>query len=187
MIGNDLVYLPGWSKAEGKRLVRFKNKLFTSGEQTLIADYPDYGEALFWSAKEAVYKIGYRVKPTYSYAPKSIEILQVQNVDEYIYCDVEYEGNQYITRSKLHLEYLHTLALEGDNPIRFEKVLYALQEHKRGDPKILIQEGGRLLISIEKDGDGIPLFPLGSKYSGYSLSLSHDGALIGMAWISETD
>jgi len=76
LIGNDLIYLPDWPQRQGLRLKRFRAKVFTAKELSLIeeAEQPYFIEALLWSVKEAAYKVWLKATHRPAYNPKNFEV-----------------------------------------------------------------------------------------------------------------
>lgn len=186
MIGNDLVYIPDWPKLPAERHRRFRQKLYTPLELSLLDNLPVYGEALFWSVKEAIYKIVYRQKPVAFYAPKAFEVKIVEQLGQQFWCRAEYAGTEYISCTDPLPDYLHSVALEKGVSKRFNGVQRQLQPYQRGQPKILIAPNGEEQSIIAKDHFGIPYFKRESALNNSYLSLSHDGYMLALAWLDST-
>ncbi len=183
MIGNDLVYLPGWPKPKADRLTRFRNKLFTSLEISILHDLPDYGAALLWSVKEAVYKIRYRDRPKAFYAPKAMEIKDVDLGGVEIICECWSAGISYTSKSEILDEYIHTLAIKSSADHRLKDVQISIQKYQHGQTKYLIDSAGNQLAKIGKNKFGIPEFRGNADFQNSILSLSHDGDKMALVWL----
>ena len=182
-MGNDLVYLPGWSRPDSKRHARFKNKLFTDKEQKLLMALPDYGEPLFWSAKESVYKILHRHTREHRFIPKQIELLDYKEVSGFIWCTLQSSSGSYLSRTEFLNDYVHTQALKQSDGTIFDDIQTSLQPIAHREDRFLEDDKGIKLVKVESDDDGIPFFSTDSTYKNKILSISHDHELMALAWI----
>ena len=183
MIGNDLIYLPGWSKPDPERQRRFRNKLFTESEQLLLNSLPEYGEALLWSMKESAYKLVFRSNPSPRFAPKSlvahIESLGVGQISGV----VSFESSGFNTLSHISNDFLHTIAVPSGYEHCLEKVGKHFSDRQRNQSDYRFEDPDGNEMIITKDEFGIPRFDNEPAIEDSYVSISHDASRIAIAWV----
>ncbi|RZM23486.1 MAG: 4-phosphopantetheinyl transferase family protein [Pedobacter sp.] len=109
MIGNDLVDLKTAQSESNWERRGFLNKLFCPTEQDAILAAKDSFLAVwvYWTMKEAAYKIHSRLTGVRKFAPSSIVCTVV---DDNRYGTVFHEGLQYFTETTINKDYVHTSA-----------------------------------------------------------------------------
>lgn len=155
MIGNDVVDILQSRQESNWRRKGFLEKLFTTEEQLLIKEDsdPEILVWLFWSMKEAAYKIYNRQTKRREYIPKKL-ICKIVSSNNYIKGEVTCGENIYYTKTTILNDGIHTIAVNSFSD--FNKV-------------IEIERTG-----ILKDEYGIPYlnnFP----YRIQDVSISHHG------------
>jgi phosphopantetheinyl transferase (holo-ACP synthase) len=182
LIGNDLVYIPGWSESAPHRHQRFKDKLFLPSEQELLKSLPVWGEPLLWSMKEATYKLVFRTEPSYRYAPKSlrtsVQDLSADRIDGL----VNYKDAEFLTQSWRAESYIHTIALPIEQQALFDQVRTLIAPRKRDSSDYQLAISKSEALEIVKDNAGIPHFK-GTRKSNSCVSISHDEDRIAYAWL----
>lgn len=183
MIGNDLVYIPGWAKSGSKRHQRLKDKLFLASEQQLVKELPDFGESLLWSMKEATYKVVFRKETSYRYAPKSLSTSIHEISENRIEGRVKYNNADFYTESWIAENYIHTIALPSERKALFDqvKILVASRKRNQSDYKLVISDTE--VLEIVKDELGIPRFKGIWQRQDSCVSISHDNDRIAYAWL----
>lgn len=113
MIGNDVIDLVETRRESNWKRKGFLEKLFTEEEQDFIrrSQDPEITVWLFWSMKEAAYKIYNRETKIRAFIPKkllcTIDSLNSNEASGKVYCD----KNVYFTLSTLTSESIHTVAV----------------------------------------------------------------------------
>lgn len=124
MLGNDIVDLQLAFTQSNWRRKGYLNKIFTNEEQQEIwnAPNPETMVWLFWSMKEAAYKIVNRESLQRFYSPKSFKCFV--NFSEYSYNGkVVYEEYEFNTVSEVTTNFINTTAISGHNR-KFEHYLF---------------------------------------------------------------
>lgn len=114
MIGNDIVDLVQSRKDSNWRRRGFINKIFSENEQLLIANSHDQEIVvwLFWSMKEAAYKIWNRETGNRKYTPKNLACSVVERSCNSAVGEVVCEGNRYYTKTTVCPDFIHTVAVK---------------------------------------------------------------------------
>ena len=162
MIGNDLVYLPHWPQRESWRRQRFRQKVYHESEISWLREFPDsdFGEALLWAAKEAVYKVRYKLDLQRLYNPKSHRIFRLSTTEKGYQLMVESGDQTYRVKAVYHNDYLHAITQSRETVVR-EYWTPAGNENPR------------LPFNILKDEQGVPWAYSGS--ACHDCSVSQDG------------
>ncbi|PXY42095.1 phosphopantetheinyl transferase [Flavobacterium cheongpyeongense] len=156
MIGNDVVDLLQSRQESNWQRTGFLEKLFTADEQQAIKQdiHPEIMVWLFWSMKEAAYKIYNRQTKLRAYIPKKLICKILSNTNNYITGMVTCDENVYYTKSTILNDSIHTVAVSS-----FDDLNNVIEIKK---------------IRIFKDQYGIPyLRNLGAKIQ--DVSISHHG------------
>lgn len=126
MIGNDIVDLSISPISTGARHRRFLNKVFTKQEIELIDNSNHRAVTIWtlWSIKESVYKAIVRKERLIRYAPKSIECIMLNHVDDHSStASVDYQGQRFSASTKITGACIHTIAV--DEPVTMGQVYSA--------------------------------------------------------------
>lgn len=135
MIGNDVIDIVQSRQESNWQRKGFLEKLFTVEEQALItkALNPEIRVWILWSMKEAAYKIYNRQTKIRAYIPQKLVCSLVSESSTYISGKVSCLGTVYYTKTFIHKEYLHTIAVnhpaQWDMVIEIEKKNVAKDQH----------------------------------------------------------
>lgn len=115
MIGNDIVDLALARKESNWKRKGFLDKIFTKNEQLLIssADSPTTMVWNLWTRKEATYKIYNRQMQIRGFFPLQIECFDTETVANFTFGQAHVHGQVYFTKTELHSEFIHTIAVEN--------------------------------------------------------------------------
>ena len=133
----------------------FIEKLFTPMEQNVIrnAADPEFYVWLFWSMKEAAYKVYNRDTGIRAFMPKRLECL-INSCRSGTYSgQVVCTGNTYLTQTTVEHEIIHTIALAQQ--YNNEKVAYirgAVHRDDNGLPFIFDHKGNKIAVSRSHHG-----------------------------------
>lgn len=113
MIGNDIVDLVQSRKDSNWRRRGFITKIFNENEQLVIANSYDQEILvwLFWSMKEAAYKIWNRETGKRKYTPNKLACSLVERSCGTAAGEVVCEGNHYYTKTIVCPDFIHTIAV----------------------------------------------------------------------------
>ena len=151
MIGNDLVDLREAAQQSNWRRPGYLGKVFTLTEQQEIlnAENPDKLVWLFWSMKEAAYKIHSRITGKRSFAPALLDCT-LQCVDKMEARGVVSVDQQiYHTFSSLLPDYIHTVAAQSQErlpTIRIEIHDQPLVNYRLRNPECVSHHGRYLAL-----------------------------------------
>jgi phosphopantetheinyl transferase (holo-ACP synthase) len=157
MIGNDVIDIIQSCRESNWQRKGFIQKLFTVNEQLMISNAtdPEIMVWLFWSMKEAAYKIYNRQTKRREYIPKKLACSIISQYNNCIMGKVNCAQNVYYTKTILSHESIHTLAVNSlDN---LENVIEI--ENK----------------DIIKDNNGIPYLCNFLSNTFQDVSISHHG------------
>lgn len=157
MIGNDVIDLLQSRRESNWQRKGFLQKLFTAGEQLLIAQHlnPEIMVWLLWSMKEAAYKIYNRQTRIRAYIPLQLECSLDSQNNSCVFGKVNCYGTVYYTKTILREDFLHTIAVT--DPDNLEIVI----EIDRNN--------------IGKDHYGIPFLAAARSPVRQDVSISHHG------------
>ena len=179
MLGNDIVDLQKAAIESNWKRKGYLNKIFTPKEQIAIhnATNPNTMVWLFWSMKEAVYKIINRQTLVRFYSPQKFECKTVVITN----CTVEglvlYNGITYFTKSDLNQNFIYSIA--STEITYLEKInSHYLPNTKNYIP--LLKQG--LGIHIQKNLFGVPEFIDLNLKTKKSISISHHGSYLAIAY-----
>ncbi|MFC4209618.1 4'-phosphopantetheinyl transferase superfamily protein [Pedobacter lithocola] len=108
MLGNDIVDLTLAKVQSNWKRKGYLDKIFTDDEQNNIlkSNNPDLMVWIFWSMKEAAYKIHNRKTGIRNFAPKSLSC----TIHSSTYGEVNVEGDLYFTKTEISLKYIHSVS-----------------------------------------------------------------------------
>ena len=109
MIGNDIVDLKLAAAESNWQRKGYLDKIFTNLEQQFILKSDNQSELIwmFWSRKEAVYKILLQQGFQKGFYPKKIECLDIDFESGKVFFD----NNIYYTKTSLSINYIHSVAV----------------------------------------------------------------------------
>jgi phosphopantetheinyl transferase (holo-ACP synthase) len=112
MIGNDLVDLARAALDSNWRRPGYLQKVFTEEEQELIHRSPQPNQLvwLFWSMKEAAYKINSRQTGIRSFNPSSIACTVLKSTQVKVKGKVSIASEVYYTETSFRSDYIHSIA-----------------------------------------------------------------------------
>ncbi|TCN53043.1 4-phosphopantetheinyl transferase family protein [Flavobacterium circumlabens] len=157
MIGNDVIDLIQTRQESNWQRKGFLEKLFTAEEQSLIAQQlnPERMVWVFWSMKEAAYKIYNRQTRIRAYMPLKLVCSLDSESSDCISGKVSCCGNLYFTQTIFTPDCLHTIAVT--TPHQWSTVTEIEKKN------------------IEKDEYGIPFLFSPLSPNGQAVSISHHG------------
>lgn len=119
MIGNDVVDILQSRQESNWRRRGFVEKLFTAEEQLLIKQdsNPEIMIWLFWSMKEAAYKIYNRQTKRREFIPKKLICKVVSNNNDCITGEVSCGDNVYHTKTTILNDCMHTIGVSSFNDL----------------------------------------------------------------------
>jgi len=180
MIGNDIVDLKQAKAESNWKRKRYLEKIFTIAEQKEISNSknPEITVWLFWSMKEAVYKIINRATTTRLFNPWkfSSNIKDVQ--ENKVQGEVHYNNCAYKTASVITDEYIYTKAAI-DN---LETIVSRIEVNSINDLVSDFFENNR--FKTIKDTYKIPYLLDTRTNDTFPISISHHGKFISMAKMS---
>jgi phosphopantetheinyl transferase (holo-ACP synthase) len=127
MIGNDLVDLQEAQLQSNWRRKGYLDKIFSAAEQEQIlkAEQPNQMVWLFWSMKEAVYKIDSKVTGIRSFAPASLVCSDLSINGSHSTGKVIVNQRTYVTETELNEAYIHSIAAQATATLqRIQKEIY---------------------------------------------------------------
>lgn len=174
MLGNDLIDLGKARTDSNWRRKGFLTKLFTTDEQEEIlnATCPETMVWLFWSMKEAAYKIVNRKLQRRFFSPHRFKCNIRATVSS-----VTYEHHTYFTQSEINADFIHTIATNNAND--FQQIRTYLLPFS---PNYLADFNLRFpRFKLTKDAHGIPQIADISTNENHYASISHHGIYLGIA------
>jgi hypothetical protein len=154
MIGNDLVDLQEASLQSDWKRKGYLNKVFSAAEreQIMTTEQPDQLVWLFWSMKEAVYKIDSRLTGIRCFAPASLDCMEVSINGGRATGIVTVDQKTYFTESDLKMAYIHSTAAQYAARLRTIRKEVYLNPLKSLDYKVrepaCVSHHGRYLALI---------------------------------------
>jgi phosphopantetheinyl transferase (holo-ACP synthase) len=127
MIGNDLVDLQEAQLQSNWRRKGYLEKIFSTAEQEQIlkAEQPNQIVWLFWSMKEAVYKIDSKVTGIRSFAPSSLVCSDLSIDGSKATGKVYVNQKTYFTETEINETYIHSIAAQESKRLqRIKKEIY---------------------------------------------------------------
>lgn len=152
MLGNDIVDLSLAKVQSNWKRKGFLNKIFTAHEQLLIqsATKPDVMVWLFWSMKEAAYKIHNRRTGIRSFAPAGLAC-SVQSENGLTSGIVTVDQDTYFTESNINKEYIHTIAIPHQDDTKVKVMIYQtpnLPDHYKETFPACVSHHGQYLALV---------------------------------------
>lgn len=157
MIGNDIIDIIQSRHESNWQRKGFIQKLFTANEQLMISNAldPEISVWLFWSMKEAAYKIYNRQTRQREYIPKKLICSVLSQDNNCMIGKVNCAQNVYYTKTIFLKESIHTIAVNSLDDL--ENVIEI--ENK----------------DIIKDNNGIPYLCNFLSHTFQDVSISHHG------------
>lgn len=174
MIGNDVIDLPLTRHESNWKRKGFIQKLFTDREQSIIVNNLDSETTvwLFWSMKEAAYKIHNRQTKRREFIPQKFECVLLTETTTYVTGIVRFLDMIYYTKTDISIECLHTVAVislnDLNNVTQIERrgigkdehgVPYLLSAKNKYRQPVSISNHGNFekVVIIKKSIDSLPL------------------------------
>ncbi|WP_316768921.1 4'-phosphopantetheinyl transferase superfamily protein [Pedobacter frigiditerrae] len=175
MLGNDIVDLDKANTESNWKRKGYLDKLFSSNEQQeiLSSSNPETMVWLFWSMKEAAYKIVNRETLERFYSPKKFDVTSNGNDGT-----VTFEGKTFYTKSEIKDNLIHTIAAaKAENLNHIQTAFLANADDYLSDFNSKSEH-----FSLEKDANGIP--NLVDKTNGkiHFASVSHHGRYLAVVY-----
>ncbi|MGB3606227.1 4'-phosphopantetheinyl transferase superfamily protein [Psychroserpens sp.] len=197
MIGNDIVDLKQAAQdspdsyREGKRYQRFLDKVFTQNEQALIFSSENHYETvwLFWSMKEAAYKVHVQQFGKRFFNPKRL-VCKLISEEKGI---VSIDDHHYFTSSTVTKDYVYTVAKLNLCKPHLSTIIASFQlcsiERQSKMLKIAFltsvsktKEMSLRELQIKKTAIGVPKLIYNNRDLPTSFSLTHCGRFSGFAY-----
>ena len=120
MIGNDLIDLSAASLESNWERKRYLEKTFSIKERSFILEQsdPNLFVWLFWSMKEASYKIIHRSTKIRTYNPWKYECSLVLQNKNHIEGNVKFENKIFHLKSEINDQFIHSIAVEQLNEVQ---------------------------------------------------------------------
>jgi phosphopantetheinyl transferase (holo-ACP synthase) len=168
MLGNDIVDLQKASLESNWLRKGYLDKLFNTEEQQQIlsSSNPETTLWLFWSMKEAAYKIINRETSERFYSPK--KFICNNNTDGSF---VDFEGKIMHTKSVINQNFIHTIASSISENLKNIQTTYL--ENTSTYLSDFNSESKR--YKLEKDANGIPNLVDKTNRESHFASVSHHG------------
>lgn len=114
MIGNDLIDLQLASQESNWKRKHYLEKIFSIKERDFISKQKNqnFYVWLYWSMKEASYKIIHRHTTVRIFNPWKYECILIKQSKSHFEGMVRYENNVFFVRSESNQKYLHSIAVE---------------------------------------------------------------------------
>lgn len=146
MIGNDLVDRLEAAQQSNWRRQGFVEKVFSFSEQQQIihAEDPEKLVWLFWSMKEAAYKIHSRVTGQRTFAPALLDCKLTSLNHRGAEGTVSVDRQLYYTKSSIKMQYIHTMAAQYQERlpvIRVEIYDLPLDNYRLSNPACVSHHG----------------------------------------------
>lgn len=168
MLGNDIVDLQKAGLESNWRRKGYLDKLFNTEEQQQIlsSSNPETTLWLFWSMKEAAYKVINRETSERFYSPKKFVCIINENNGS-----VNFEGKIMHTKSVINQHFIHTIASSISEELKKIQTTYL----ENTSTYLSDFNSASKRYQLEKDVNGIP--NLADKTNGEShfASVSHHG------------
>lgn len=153
MIGNDLVDLQEASHQSNWKRKGYLSKIFSIEErkQILSNENPENLIWLFWSMKEAAYKIDSRLTGLRNFAPSSLLCQNLNKTTTIASGKVTVNRKSYFTSSDLQDTYIHTIAAQTIGALaQIRKEIYVFPEtcfdYKSRNPACVSHHGRYLAL-----------------------------------------
>lgn len=175
MLGNDIVDLQLATTQSNWRRKGYLNKIFTNEEQQEIwnAPNPETMVWLFWSMKEAAYKIVNRVTLERFFSPLKFECSINKNDGL-----VNFKDELIYTQSKVHSRFIHTIASIASTS--FDQIQTQFSPNKVDYMADFNANSKRYILT--KDLNGIPNILDQTSGLNRFASISHHGEFLAMVF-----
>ena len=191
LVANDIVDLNDPFNRRSFSNQRYLNKILTKKEIAFISEHRviSHLPQIFWSAKEAAYKLMVKHGLKLRFNPACFEVSAFTNVGEYcdrVFSTITYNHHAINLQSSCTAKYVHTWV---DSKYRNSemKVKVITKKNREDAHSAVINDLSVHLklavghLKIVKDcKTNIPTFQIGKnkEIEGFDFSLSHDGAFI---------
>lgn len=175
MLGNDIVDLKKSALESNWQRKGFLDKIFTKEEQQEIwsAPNPEIMVWLFWSMKEAVYKIINRESSQRFYSPTKFNCKLIENEDT-----VTFEDKIFYTESEVTENLIHTIAT-----INSENLADITTSYLINTKDYLSDFNSKAAhYTLEKDANGIPNLVHKTNRKRHAASVSHHGDYLAIVY-----
>lgn len=180
MIGNDIVDLQLAKTQSNWQRKGFLEKQFTDVEIEKIVNSDDafLQVWLFWSMKEAAYKLHVQQYQNRFFAPKKFQCSMISNTSGII----KFNEETYFSSSTITENYIHTIVFKNFDEIPNSK-LFLMDEKTSKTAQVSEQllSSVTLATAIQKNEFGVPFLYQKDKKLGFSVSTSHHGKFGGFA------
>ncbi|MBB2145651.1 4'-phosphopantetheinyl transferase superfamily protein [Pedobacter sp. LMG 31464] len=168
MLGNDIVDLQKASLESNWRRKGYLDKLFSAQEQQqiLTSTNPETTLWLFWSMKEAAYKIINRETSERFYSPK--KFVCISNTAGNF---VDFEGKIIHIKSVINQNFIHTIASSTSENLSSIQTTYL----ENTSNYLSDFNSTSLNYSLEKNSNGIPNLISKTNRESHLASVSHHG------------
>ena len=109
-LGNDIVSLKQAGIQNKSRHSRFLDRVFTSSEQSAIANSsnPDAILWMMWAAKEAAYKVISKIQPLPIFAHKKFEVIEfTQDIQNFVSILIKFTNIRFSGFAQIREDYVH--------------------------------------------------------------------------------
>lgn len=179
MIGNDIVDLKQAEKDSNWKRPRFLDKVFTEEEQQLIlnSDTPSQIVWLFWSMKEAAYKIYVQQFAKRFFNPKKLKCSLIS----FEKGTVIIENKSYFTTSEITEDFIYTVATLNKKTafesscFILENTNYKTQSDSLKNTFLDSFSNEKAFLKIKKNQLGVPQLFYKNEAVKQSFSLTHHG------------
>ena len=180
MIGNDIVDITLARTQSNWRRKGFLEKQFTDFEIERIvkSQHPFMQVWLFWSMKEAAYKIHVQQYQKRFFAAKKFQCSMISKTSGVI----KFDKDIYFSSSIITENYIHTIVLKKNTEIPTSK-LFLIDEKSSQTAQVSKQLllNIPLATAIQKNEFGVPFLYKNRKKLEFSVSTSHHGNYGGFA------
>ncbi|WP_158795681.1 4'-phosphopantetheinyl transferase superfamily protein [Pedobacter sp. L105] len=180
MIGNDLVDLEQARLDSNWRREGYLAKIYTLKEQELILQSPSSDTTLWllWTMKEACYKIVNRMTGVRQFSPLSFVCQDLLTDDIQATGRVRYKKHEYITRSTVSDQLIHSIAVS--------RITYFknLKSHFLANDQAYLQKFNRLSTGYRliKTTSGLPELIHSVTGNRHAVSVSHHGKYLAIVY-----
>lgn len=202
-VGNDVIDLAASGNPGKNADDRFRNRVFTDDEQTLIsgAARPDTLLWTLWAAKEAAFKAVRRNHPGIHSIPRQYRVIldtdHTSGTETSLAGKVVTPIGNLALRIELTAEWVHALAAGSEQDIsRLRQRVEPMEGTEDStDPSAFVRKFllleladildcavGNVSIITDDDGSGIPRVLLHGRFLAAEFSLSHDGRFAAFAF-----
>lgn len=197
-IGNDIISFEDSTNQLSFSNQRFIRKILTENELSFFEQNLNhkYLPWLFWTCKESAYKIALKKGIEKSFAPQSYEV-KLSNSFKDAATDnitgiVEFYGNTVFFNSKIHMDYISTIACSKaeflDSAKSVVDVTYKTDHSKLAREWLSIQISSLLgiektKIEIYRNKAGVPFLNIANNNKLPDISFSHDGKFFSFAYL----